>query len=144
MRADCIGDADAPDQQRRQADQGENCVKRSTLRSSCGVALLRVRTSQPASGNVVLFFFFFNGRDRTIARTAVRQAQPVHPAHQASWLNEFACLQCRIADQQTWPEFDFRRSTCRARRSAARNSIVALPIVMRSPTFRSSRVSSAG
>src|ERR1700729_3205458 len=28
-----------------------NCVKRSTLRSSCGDALLRVRTSQPASGN---------------------------------------------------------------------------------------------
>jgi len=46
-----IGDADPAHQQRGQADQREILRERSTLRSSCGDALLRVRTSHPASGS---------------------------------------------------------------------------------------------
>jgi hypothetical protein len=50
MALDGVGDADAADQQRGEADQVRNWVKRLMVRSSCGEALSRLRISQPASG----------------------------------------------------------------------------------------------
>ena len=48
-----IGDADAADQQRGEADQRQELREALMLRSSCGEALARVRTSQPASGSAL-------------------------------------------------------------------------------------------
>ena len=82
-----------------------NCVKRSTLRSSCGEALLRLRMSQPASGNCA----------RACAVTALaaaslvslcRQAQPIVPAHQTAGLQQAGGAQRRLAHQQARSEAD--------------------------------------
>src|SRR6516225_3857909 len=54
-----------------------NCEKRSTLRSSCGDALLRLR-----------------------------QSQSVLPAHQAAWLEKTGCAQRGLAAEQTRTEAD--------------------------------------
>ena len=121
-----------------------NWVKRSTLRSSCGDALLRVRISQPASGNCRLGLLS-SAATRAARCVACRQPQPVLPAHQAAGLQQAGGAQRRLADQHPRAEADpagklvgFARSARRAVRSSRRRCVT------RSPGFRSSRVSSAG
>ena len=80
-----------------------NCVKRSTLRSSAGEALVRVRISQPASGNCALAAATAL---RGVARAGLRQSQAIVPAHQAAGLHQAGRAQRRLADQQARAEAD--------------------------------------
>ena len=78
-------------------------MKRSTLRSSCGEALLRVRISQPASGKSRCACFC-NAVTARVAGIGLRQAQPVLPAHQAAGLQQPGGAQRRFAHQHARPE----------------------------------------
>ena len=79
------------------------CVKRSMLRSSPGEALLRLRTSQPASGTCALARV-----DRAlhggIAGVVVGQAQAIVPAHLRARLQQAGGAQRLRADHQPRPE----------------------------------------
>ena len=121
-----------------------NCVKRSTLRSSCGEALLRLRISQPASGNARprLRRHRFGRRVagcRWRAGAGDSASAPGCPAAAGRW-------------RATPPRSTMRRgpkpmppaSLSGSLASAARISNVALPMVSRAPCLMPSRVSSTG
>ena len=63
-----------------------NWVKRSTLRSSCGEALLRVRISQPACGSAARASSATAWRRASSA--VLRQPQAIVPAHQTARLQQ--------------------------------------------------------
>src|ERR1700727_631372 len=64
-----------------------NCVKRSTLRSSCGDALFRVAAS-PAGAGDGGWARVLARRHRAIAAVGRREPQPVLPAHQTAGLQQ--------------------------------------------------------
>ena len=85
MRGDRIGDADAADQQRGQADQREK------LREALDIAFeLRRRLAAgadfPAGIRERGLSRFLDRRHRAIGAIGLRQSQPVLPAHQAARL----------------------------------------------------------
>ena len=84
-----IGHADAADQQRGQADQGQELGEALDVAlAKRGSALTRVRISKPASGKRVLGLRR-DLRQAVVGRHAPAAAmQPVGPAHQAARLDE--------------------------------------------------------
>ena len=145
MACDRIGDADAADQKRGQADQREE------LGEALDIAFelrrgLAAGADFPAgvAGTAPAPVFAAPPRRRRSHRVCGKRrrycqrtrlpgcSSPV--ARSAASLIEHARSEARC-----------RRRACPARSvSAARSSIVALPMVMRSPVFRSSRVNSVG
>ena len=80
-------------------------VNRSTSRSSCGEALVRVRMSQPACGKCAARL----RRHRLgcgVGVVARRQPQTVMPAHQAAGLQQSGRPQRLLADQEARAEAD--------------------------------------
>ena len=82
-----------------------NCVKRSTLRSSCGEALLR-RADFPAGFRQLRARGCGDRLARRIAGVAVGQPQAIMPAHQAAGLQQAGRAQRGLADQQARAEAD--------------------------------------
>ncbi len=146
LRAKCAATAFAtptpPTSSVVNATRVRNWVKRSTLRSSCGDALSR-RADLPTGVGKGRLRLFVDRRHGAVARVR-GEAQPVLPAHQAAGLDEAGGAQRRLADEHARPEADAGREPSGSLISAARRSIVALPMVIRSPVFRLSRASSAG
>ena len=137
---DRVSDADPADQQRGQADQrqklGEALDIALELRRGVGAA-----PDLPAGVRQLLA-----GRgDHRLggAVAAVRQLQPVVPAHQAARHQQAGGAQGRLADDDARAEAD---AACElvglALDDGSRLSMVAWPIVSRAPGLRSSRVSS--
>ena len=140
---DRIGDADAADQKRGQADQREELAEALDVAFELRRSLV-ARADFPAGvGNGVCACLSIAATARSLVRC--RQPQPVLPAHQAARLDEPAGAQARPRSPARAAQSRYRPRAYPARSiSAARSSIVALPMVMRSPGFRSSRVSRAG
>ena len=139
-----IGDADAADQQRRQAD------KREELREALDVALelrrgVAARADLPAGLRKLLRACV---GDRLCAASSAhrcRQAHAVEPAHQAAGLQQAGRAQRRRADQQRAARSRCRRRACPARSSAPRaTSNVASPIVNRVAGLQVERAISVG
>ena len=103
MRGDCVGHADAADQQRGQADQREK------LRETLDIAFelrrrLAPRADFPAGVRERGLGRFLDRRHRAIAAIDRRQPQPVLPAHQAAGLQQPGGAQRGFADEETRPE----------------------------------------
>ena len=105
MALDRVADADAADQQRGQADNGEELrealdialeLRRGIAAAAdfpAGLRQLRARRARHRLGGVV-------------ARVALRQAQAISPAHQAARLQQAGGAQGRLAHHQPRPEAD--------------------------------------
>ena len=120
------------------------CVKRSMLRSSAGEALLRLRTSQPASGTCALAAAIARCTAASLASLPAAAggsaSAPGCRAAAGRWRASASWL-IMSRGPRPKPPAD-RRSGSEA--IAARISMVASPMVMRAPGFRSSRASSSG
>ncbi len=103
MRGDRVGDADAADQQRGQADQGQE------LGEALDIAFelrrrLAPRADFPAGVRERGLGRFLDRRHRAVAGIGRRQPQPVLPAHQAAGLQQSGGAQRGLADEETRPE----------------------------------------
>ena len=116
-----IGDADAADDQRRQADQGQELREPLDVAGKRGSALTRERISQPASGRPCCASAA-SASSAASSDASRGQREPVGPAHQAAGLQQAGRAQGRPARPGSAARSRCRSRSCPARRRGWRGA----------------------